>query len=278
MDAGATIDMSSPDGIDRGDLELNVPRTGVTSGNVRIVANGQVNITGAQTIALNAFWTYAPTDPNGTIVQSAGTGAPNGAIILDQVSQDSTTFINTALSNGSLAALSGLTAYTQAFHLRPGVEIVSATPNGNLTVVGDIDLSEYRYPSVNPNSQLNLNYYGSGEPGVLILRAGGNLNVDGSINDGFAPLNLNGMTYPDENGWVLFANKATLSNVVVETGVTLFDGTKFANDPVSLSYAISINPAKLNPNVVIPVMVTLSAQATVSTPFIATATITIPAD
>ena len=276
LDAGATIDMSSPDGIDRGDLELNVPRTGVTSGNVRIVANGQVNITGAQTIALNAFWTYAPTDPNGTIVQSAGTGAPNGAIILDQVSQDSTTFINTALSNGSLAALSGLTAYTQAFHLRPGVEIVSATPNGNLTVVGDIDLSEYRYPSVNPNSQLNLNYYGSGEPGVLILRAGGNLNVDGSINDGFAPLNLNGMTYPDENGWVLFANKATLSNVVVETGVTLFDGTKFANDPVSLSYAISINPAKLNPNVVIPVMVTLSAQATVSTPFIATATITLP--
>ena len=285
LDAGATINMSSPDGVARGDLELNVPRTAVTSGDIRIQATSPLNITGAQTIAVNAFWTYAPTDASGTIVQSAANGLPAGAIILDQVNQDSTTFITNAETNGALSStlqgkLAGLLPYLQALHLRPGVEIVSATPNGNLTVVGDLDLSTYRYASINPNSPLIPNLYGSGEPGVLVLRAGGNLNIYGSINDGFAPLNLNGATYPDENGWVLFAGKATLSNVVIENanGVTLAGNTTFPNSAVSLSYAIPIGGTPtLNSNVVIPVNVTLSQATAVTTvPFRATADITIP--
>jgi filamentous hemagglutinin family protein len=277
LDPGSTINMSSADGVDRGDLELNVPRTSVTSGTIRIQAGGPINISGAQTIAVNAFWTYAPTDPNGTIVQSQGPDVPNGAIILDQVNQDSLTFVTNAETGGhAQSGLAGLAAYTAAFHLRPGVEIVSATPNGNLTVLGDLDLSKYRYASVNPNSQLN-STYGSGEPGVLVLRAGGNLNIYGSINDGFAPLSLNGATLPDENGWVLFAGLRTLSNVVIETtGVTLAAGTKFSNDSVALSYSISIGSATLNANVTIPVTVTLASGQSVTTPFVATATITLP--
>jgi filamentous hemagglutinin family protein len=280
LDAGATINMSSPDGIDRGDLELNVPRTAVTSGNIRIQANAPLNITGAQTIAVNAFWTYAPTDPSGTIVQSAGSGVPNGAIILDQVNQDSMSFIASAESGGHLSQtlqkeLGGLTVDQAAFHLRPGIEIVSATPTGNLTVLGDLDLSKYRYASVNPNSPLD-SVYGSGEPGVVILRAGGNLNIYGSINDGFAPLSLNGTPFPDENGWVLYGGKPTLSNVVIVTSVTLDKFTTFSNDSVSLNYSIPISGGTLNPNVLIPVPVKLSATATVITPFVATATITIP--
>jgi filamentous hemagglutinin family protein len=283
LQTGATIDMSSPDGVDRGDLELNVPRTGLTSGNVRIEAGNPLNIIGAQTIAVNAFWTYAPTDPDGTIVQSAGSDVPAGAIILDQVNQDSLTFIANAIQpNGQLNAtlhseLVGLTSYKAAFHLRPGVEIVSATPTGNLTVQGDIDLSEYRYASVNPYSQLNPKYYGSGEPGVLILRAGGNLYVYGSINDGFAPVNLNGMTYPDENGWVLFAGKQTLGDVVIETsGVTLAAGTSFPNSNVTLSYGIPIGVSTLNQNVYLPASVTLDKPAQVIESFIALAPIEIP--
>jgi len=281
LDPGATIDMSSPDGVDRGDLELNVPRTAVTSGNIRIQASLPLNISGAQTIAVNAFWTYAPTDVNGTIVQSVAKGVPKGAIILDQVNLDSTAFIANAEPGGQLnhnlqTELTGLTAYPQAFHLRPGVEIVSAKPNGDLTVLGDLDLSKYRYASVNPNSLLD-SIYGSGEPGVLILRAGGNLNIYGSINDGFAPLSLNGATLPDEKGWVLFAGTPTLSSVVLETRVTLVTGTTFSNDPVALNYAISINGATLNQNVSIPLTATLSAPAPSTYPaFVATATITIP--
>ncbi|MBV8275115.1 MAG: filamentous hemagglutinin N-terminal domain-containing protein, partial [Verrucomicrobia bacterium] len=277
LDPGSTINMSSPDGVDRGDLELNAPRTSVTSGNIRIEAAGPLNISGAQTIAVNAFWTYAPTDPNGTIVQSAGTGVPTGAVVLDQVNQDSLAFIKKALASGQLnSTLKGLTTYTQAFHLRPGVEIVSATPNGNLTLLGDLDLSKYRYASVNPNSPLD-STYGSGEPGVVVLRAGGNLNIDGSINDGFAPLSLNGATLPDENGWVLFGGVRTLSNVMIETtGVTLDAGTKFSNESVALAYAISIDSARLKSNVTIPVTVTLASRERVTTPFVATADITLP--
>jgi filamentous hemagglutinin family protein len=281
LDAGATINMSSPDGIDRGDLELNVPRTGETSGDIRISAAGPLNIIGAQTIALNAFWTYAPSpsqgDPNdGTIVQNNGdtnpvatSGPDTGFIGLDQIDLQSKNFINAALANGNLQSrLTGLKAYGASFDLRPGVEIVSATPNGNLTIQGDIDLSQYRY---GPNQ----------EPGVLILRAGGNLNVYGSINDGFSPVNLNGMTYPDEKGWVLFAGQTTGFNVVINTtGITLFAGTTFPNNNVSLNYAVSIGttsrPLNINPSVVIPATVTLSQKAQVFQQFVATATIQIP--
>jgi hypothetical protein len=282
LDAGATINMSSPDGVDRGDLELNVPRTGVTSGNIRIAASGPLNISGAQTIAVNAFWTYAPTDPDGTIAQSVGPGVPKGAVILDQADQDSLAFIANAESNGTLnptlaSEMAGLTVYQQAFHLRPGTEIVSRTPTGNLTVQGDLDLSKYRYASVNPNSPLD-SVYGSGEPGVLILRAGGNLYVYGSISDGFAPLALNGQTLGDEKGWVLFAGKPTLDNVVINTtGIRLVPGTTFPDADVSLNYAVDIgttsNPLFLNAGVTIPATVTLSVNTVVTQSFVATADI-----
>ena len=242
LDAGATINLTSPDGVARGDLELNVPRTGETSGDIRISAAGPLNIIGAQTIALNAFWTYAPSDPNGTIVESAGSGVPTGAIILDQVNTQSVAFINAAESNGVLQSkLAGLTAYGVNYHLRPGVEIVSTTPNGNLTIAGDIDLSRYRY---GPNADVNPSSpgYGAGEPGVLVIRAGGNLNIYGSITDGFKqpppvppdPVN-NGS---DDNGWVLFQG-ATTQNIVVPTQVILGTGTSYAPENVALNYTLT---------------------------------------
>ncbi|MBV8274011.1 MAG: filamentous hemagglutinin N-terminal domain-containing protein, partial [Verrucomicrobia bacterium] len=241
LDAGATINMTSPDGVARGDLELNVPRTGETSGDIRISAPGPLNISGAQTIALNAFWTYAPTDPNGTIVQSAGSGVPQGAIILDQLNIESIEFINAAERNTALLSkITGLTAYGANFHLRPGVEIVSATPNGNLTIEGDIDLSRYRY---GPNADVNPNSpgYGAGEPGVLVIRAGGNLNIYGSITDGFRqPPGVVGTTAGsgDDNGWVLYQG-ATTQNIVVPTQVILGVGTSYAPEDVALNYTLN---------------------------------------
>ena len=287
LDPGATINLSSPDGVNRGDLELNVPRvTSATSGDVRIQAAGPLSISGAQTIAVNAFWTYAPTDANGTIVQSAGPNVPAGAIVLDQVSVDSTAFIGAAETNGALHAglrskLAGLTVYQQSFHLRPGVEIVSVTPNGNLTVPGDLDLSAYRYASVNPNSPLT-GVYGSGEPGVLVLRASGNLNIYGSINDGFGrsiPIST-----PDDNGWVLqsgtlFTNvtlPATLPQpVILDTSLTTYPVGSY-----TLNYALPIGGnTNIAANTVIPATstaITLSFDTQVQSTFVATGTITLP--
>src|SRR6202000_158317 len=93
-------------------------------------------------------------------------------------------FYNGALANADLQSrLAGLKAYGSAYHLRPGVTIASATPNGNLTTKGDLDFSNYRY---GPGAD-TLNHTGLGEVGVITFRAGGPLTVKGSINDGFAP-------------------------------------------------------------------------------------------
>ncbi|MEG6992898.1 hypothetical protein V1979_39130, partial [Pseudomonas aeruginosa] len=77
---------------------------------------------------------------------------------LDARHAESSAFIAAALANrelldGKLAGLTNAT-YADAFHLRPGVEIVSATADGDLVVQGDLDLSGYRYASLNPNTPL----------------------------------------------------------------------------------------------------------------------------
>jgi hypothetical protein len=67
LDAGATLDLSSPDGIARGRIEIDAPRVGstgasatgpdapasATGGDIAISAAGPLNIRGAQSIALN---------------------------------------------------------------------------------------------------------------------------------------------------------------------------------------------------------------------------------
>ncbi len=180
MQSGSVIDLRSADGVARGSLTLNAPRAGADD--IAIAAAGPLDIRGARSIALNAFRSYAPTD---SILNQA---------YMDAIHADSTAFIDAALGNTALRGrIAGLTAYVDAFHLRPGVEITSTD---KLTVFGDIDLSGYRYRSLNPHSQLT-GVYGSGEPGALTIRAAGDLDIQGSVNDGFAPP----PGTPDDKGW-----------------------------------------------------------------------------
>lgn len=170
LNQGATIDLSTPAGT-FGQIVLNAPRTGETSGDIAIDATGPLTIKGANSIALNAFWTYNLPDGS-TISQST----------LDGYDQASTSFINAAFGNTVLQTrLGGLSAYGAAFHLRPGVEIVST---GNLATSGDIDLSGYRY-GPNANRDTTSAGYGAGEPMALVVRAGGNLTIGGGLSDGF---------------------------------------------------------------------------------------------
>ncbi|WP_407352060.1 filamentous haemagglutinin family protein [Luteimonas sp. R10] len=163
---GSVIDLSTPDGAARGQIEINAPRLG--GNDIAIDAASGVAIQGAASIAVNGFRSYTPSD--GSIDQA----------YLDGIHADSAGFIDAALANGSLQTrLAGLQAYGDAFHLRPGVEIVS---EGDLATSGDLDLSGYRY---GPDTDSGIR--GLGEPGVLVIRAGGNIDIEGSINDGFAP-------------------------------------------------------------------------------------------
>ncbi|WP_333837448.1 filamentous haemagglutinin family protein [Novosphingobium sp.] len=171
LNPDAVIDLSTPDGVSYGQVVLNAARTGETSGDIAINASGPLTLKGIASLALNAMWTYQLAGGS-TVTQST----------LNGYDAASTGFINAALGNSGLQSrLAGLKAYGDAYHLRPGVTIASS---GDLIVGGDLDLSGYRY-GPNANRDTAATNYGAGEPMALVLRAGGNLTVNGSISDGF---------------------------------------------------------------------------------------------
>src|SRR5690606_39037613 len=101
---------------------------------------------------------------------------------LDRRHDESTLFVDASLANGALmnGKLAGLNnaAYRDVFHLRPGLELVSKTAEGDLVVQGDLDLSGHRYASNNPTvrgyvagAQPGEAAYGGGESGSLSIRA-----------------------------------------------------------------------------------------------------------
>lgn len=277
LQSGATIDMASADGVARGDLELNVPRLGGnTAGDAEISTATGLNISGAATIAVNAFATYhGLPDTTGTV-----SGAPDALITqayLDQInSSDTLPYMAAASTNTDLASrLGGLSAYDSVLHFRPGVQITSATADGDLTVQGDLDLSGYRYSDpTGYGLQVAPAAYGSGEPGVVVIRAGGNLNVYGSITDGFSqPVSDAGTSYA--SGWVLYAGAAsTGQTTVVPVDVTLAAGSAIAKEGSSLNYAVPVSAGVFESGAVAPVALTLTGAAqTTNTAFIATSNI-----
>ncbi|WP_313054868.1 filamentous hemagglutinin N-terminal domain-containing protein, partial [Pseudomonas lopnurensis] len=262
-DARVAADPALHDGRARGTLELNAPRLGgATAGDVAIDASGSVDIQGARSIAVNAVQRYDDAEYGS---DPAASGRPYQVIdqaYLDAKHADSTAFITAALANGNLLdnKLAGLNnaAYADAFHLRPGVEIVSRTADGDLIVSGDLDLSGHRYASLNPHTR-QTGVYGSGEVGSLVLRAGGDLEIYGSINDGFAPP----PDTPDDNGWVLTPGYIAYGGdvVVPGPGVTLANGTEFAAGK-TLNYDLPIGATQFAAGTQLPVQGVLNAALT----------------
>ncbi|MHA6192881.1 filamentous hemagglutinin family protein [Pseudomonas wadenswilerensis] len=229
-----------------GTLELKAPRLGsATAGDIAIDASGRYDIQGAASIAIYGMQRYTDA-PLGS--DPATSGKPYQVIDqawLNGKHAQNTAFINAALGNTTLLQnkLAGLNndRYLDALHLRPGIEIASATADGDLVVQGDLDLSGYRYASLNPHTQ-RTSAYGSGEVGGLSLRAGGDLTLYGSINDGFAPPS----STPDDDGWLLVPGVQPFGAdlVVPGPGVTLADGTVFQGG-VTLNYELPIKAVTL---------------------------------
>ncbi|MEW6644100.1 MAG: filamentous hemagglutinin family protein [Pseudomonadota bacterium] len=253
------------DGAARGTLTLNAPRlggSGVPAGaggvdganDVAVNVQGTPILRGARTIAVNAVRTYdnaplaAAPDVTGNRPQEIT------QTYLDAIDTDSVAFMNAALANASLSVrLAGLGSY----HLRPGVDIVSKisadNPNGDLTVAGDLDLSGYRYgPNAN---RLDAAWRGFGEPGAINFRAAGNLNIRGSINDGFAPP----PPTTGDNGWVLDPGIVPYGgDLTLPIAVTLEAGTVFKKG-ATLNYDLPAGPAGLPAGAVLPVRATLAS-------------------
>ncbi|WP_460108352.1 filamentous haemagglutinin family protein [Pseudomonas sp. H1_F01] len=248
------------DGRPRGTLQLSAPRLGgVSGGDVAIDASGPVDVLGARSIAVVATWQYSDAP---LVNVPAASGKPyqviNQTWLKDVVDPDNTAFITNAHANNDLLQrkLAGLnnSRYRDVFHLRPGVEVVSATADGDLVVQGDLDLSRYRYASLNPHNVLDENVYGSGESASLTLRAGGDLNIYGSITDGFAQPPASN----DDKGWVLLPgiDFAAGDIVVPGTGVTLEVDTAFPAGSV-LNFDVPLKGATLAAGTRLPVAATL---------------------
>lgn len=266
---GATLDLSSPDGVGRGRVDLNARRLGADD--VAIAASSALTVRGAGSLSVNAFRTYEPT---GGIVDQA---------LMDGIHGDSDNFINAAITNGALIGrMAGLSAYASAFHFRPGVELVSAA-GGDLRVSGDLNMAGYRYASLNPLTQRASNYadftsdgYGSGEAGVLLIRAANDLDINGSITDGFGvPART-----PDDNGWVLYpggqgVNEAWVQEYRLPTATTLGSGTHFPNE-VTLGYDIPVNGFTADAHTQLGAETRLSAAYTLGVEWVARANIRLP--
>ncbi|XHR27958.1 MAG: filamentous hemagglutinin family protein [Chthoniobacteraceae bacterium] len=269
LGAGAVIDLRTGtevavgtedgqyDGVARGTLDLNAARIG--SDDVAIEVTGTPVIRGAKTIAVNAFRTY----DDAPLADTADVSGARPQLItqayLDTIDIDSQAFINAALLN---TGLSGRLARLGTYHLRPGVEIISndaTNPTGTLTVAGDLDLSGYRYgPEAD---RTNPAMRGYGEPGVLVLRAAGDLNIYGSITDGFAPP----AETPDDSGWILTEGTTPFGGdiVIPMDGVVLDAGTTFVAG-VTLNYSVPLTAMTLASGTVLPVDAVLTSSYSLS--------------
>jgi filamentous hemagglutinin family protein len=259
--SGATLDLSAADKVARGRVELNARRVGADD--VAIDARGPLTIKGVESLSVNAFRAY---EPVGGVIDQA---------LMDGIHLQSDAFINAALGNAALRGrLAGLATYAAAFHLRPGVELRSSV-GGDLRVSGDLNLAGYRYASLNAGSQLTATY-GSGEAGVLLIRAADDLDIYGSITDGFAePART-----PDDNGWVIYPGQQNLNGEwfadhQLASPIKLAAGSKFGSG-VSLTFAAPVQGFTVERNTVINAATTLAQAYTLTQDWVATSTISLP--
>jgi filamentous hemagglutinin family protein len=153
--SGSSVDVSGAK--EGGRLWLRAPQVG--SDGVAIAPTSGVTVTGARDLTVEAV---AVTDITANPYVDQALGAADAAATAYTANAAT---IETGL--GSLAS-------DPNFHLLPGIELRSS---GDMTLLQNptstddgIDLHTYRY---------------NGEPMVLTLRAAGNLNINGSLSDGF---------------------------------------------------------------------------------------------
>lgn len=261
---GALLDLrAGTDGqaLSLGTLALYAPRLHhAVSGDLAIQAGSGIATPGARRIDLYAVQRYA----DAPLIQGDTVDGRDYQSItqdyLDDKHDDSVDFMNAARRNASLLErVAGLRADPTRFHLRPAVELRSATADGDLHVDGDLDLSRYRYDGLIPAHQRS-GVYGSGEAGALILRAGGNLEFFGSVNDGFDVSRLTAVD--DDKGWVLPKGVAPWGGelIIPHSGmVTLGAGTRFMAGHV-LNYDLPVQAQVLAAQTRLPAQARLNAD------------------
>ncbi len=202
---------------------------------------------------------------------------------MDRLHQDSNLFIERSLADTGwrmdALAVQNQAIWQDIMHLRPAVQIESLTAETPLVVIGDIDLARYRYASLNPEvasayqTGVDSSHaaYGSGEPGLLMLKGKSDVYIFGSINDGFAmpvdPATGSLIQTPDDDNWLLVTGTQPLESDVwlPINGVTLEAGTVFPKG-VQLNYTLgAVAPVSVAQGVVLPIAGVTIAAYTFST-------------
>jgi filamentous hemagglutinin len=163
IDNSAAIDLAGAPGAPGGSLALTVPRSSLTalvapgSGSSPAITLGG-SMQGVGQVEVEGLATYQAANDVIANTISAGDIAATGTWFTD-----ATAFMNN--SSAMIAALKG--ASNLNISIVPGIQIESA---GDLTLDTNWDLSTWRF---------------NGVPGILTLRAGGNLLIQQSLSDGF---------------------------------------------------------------------------------------------
>ena len=201
--SGATIDLSVADGSAGGTLHLRAPQITVDpiTGAVTYSAV-QTNMSGAtqfgtdlaiKPIAGTIRWT-----PGSTIIAEGfqvfdltGTGGAINSSVENAVNTNGRDFAgypgltanNTAAIDARL--LGSNSGLASILHVDPGAELVTSSGDITLPQHSDWNFYQYRY---GPNAFASI--AGSGEPGILTIRAPGNINLLSSLTDGFMPTDV----------------------------------------------------------------------------------------
>lgn len=181
VQSGARINVAAAGAGQAGRVLLRAPRvkkTGATTDNdVAVTAFGEAVVQGGDTV-MEAYRIYDN-------VNSLDTLSGTDILSFSTVAADSAAFMK------NMGAIKGRLNKTAdaAFHLRPGVEVRSG---GDLTLAKDWTLHTERYDRVTGDAvtgktelALGANINGALEPGLLTLRAKGDINFKFSLSDGF---------------------------------------------------------------------------------------------
>ncbi|HET6406391.1 MAG TPA: filamentous hemagglutinin family protein [Chthoniobacteraceae bacterium] len=179
-----TVGSSAFRGQFTGTLHLRAPRT---SGNTDVAVNTiGATIANASSILVEGYEIVDLTSAGGLITggRTNGTSLPGANTVQGAVYASASAFLSTANHDAMMARLLGGDSQGLAGNLvlAPGVEIINT--NGDLTIgapnstslAGDWSLADFRFGP-------------KGSPGVLTLRASGDVVFNNALSDGFAHVN-----------------------------------------------------------------------------------------
>ena len=204
------------------DGTIDVESGSLTIDPTTFVNNGTIDVTGGQ-LTLAGVWSNAAT---GTIAVVSG-----GSLYLEGGWSNAGTI---DVENGGSLYLAGQTTLADL----AGVQI-----NGALTLSGTLALDGGTLDTTHGLFQ-NLSVDGGTiDPGVVIDGAGGTLSFSGSGSNVLADVTVEG--HDPTGGMVINGGYVTLSNDVIEGGLTLNNATARLNDGSTVEDATGANPGAI---------------------------------